>query len=176
MRWEFGRSRVLSWFFGERFNLGADFDRMLSFEFRERLVPLSVVLAGLYPLLAVCHPIFVPDPAISNLLMLSAASSSMVCVGVAVYVSWRRPKNHWVHALGLLLTLLMLGNSGLHQALTREAIQSTNFLLVIVGLSFVFDYFRYWFAAVSVALLTWLGCGPLAFESLECERATTQPS
>ena len=115
MRWEFGRSRVLSWFFGERFNLGADFDRMLSFEFRERLVPLSVVLAGLYSLLAVCHPIFVPDPAISNLLMLSAASSSMVCVGVAVYVSWRRPKNHWVHALGLLLTLLMLGNSGLHR-------------------------------------------------------------
>ena len=160
-----GELRILSWFFGERFTLGADFDRLLRIEFRERLIPLSVVVAGLYSLLAICHPIFVEDARAANVLMAGAAGSSLIAIGGAFYVSWKRPANQWVHVLGVLITFLMSGNSGLHLALTEDAIQSTNFLLVVIGVGCVFDYFRFWFLCISVALLTWLCCGPLAFET-----------
>ena len=156
---------VLSWFFGDRFELGAEFDCRLRLELRERLVSLAFVIAAFYGLLTFCHPIFIDEARIALSLSLAALCSSLLSLGLVLSIRWFLPLGYWVDALGILLAAVLIGNSGLHLYLVADPVQSTNFLVVVIGVGCVFDHFRDWLFCVGLAWLTWYVCGPLSLPS-----------
>ena len=150
----------LSWFFGNRFELGPDFDLLLRQELRDRLGSLSFVIAGLYGLLTFCHPLFIAEARTAQILSTAALSSSLFSLGVALFIRRFPPLGGGIECLGILLAALLVGNSGLHLYLVGDPLQSTNFLVVVIGVGCVFDHFRDWIICIGLALAAWYVCGP----------------
>lgn len=68
--------------------------------------------------------------------------------------------NYWI---GLIFVGVMVTNSGVHLWMTGQAMQSTNFLLIVLGVGCVLVSFSSWIISVSLVWIVWALAGPLAF-------------
>jgi signal transduction histidine kinase len=109
----------------------ADVRAALSETFRRTLKPIVTVLAGLYCVFALGHPVFI-EGTVGAVLAIAAAATGLVLFGVRA--SWDRLPDHtpWPHALGAAVAGLVLVNILLHLVLTDDPTQSTHVLLLLL--------------------------------------------
>lgn len=117
--------------------------------------PVLTGLTVLYLIFAISHKLVLPAD-IADEMMALAFVSSVVCA----VLRWAL-KNEWVpiwhaHLLGVAVAVMMLGNSAVHLFLTSDWLQTTNFLLIIIGMACIFLSLR-WFILVEVmAIGSWV--------------------
>ena len=110
-------------------------------------------LAGLYGLLAVIHPYTLSGDR-SILIAFVAAVSSVLSAAVAL--KWKRnPRLDQAHLTNFLLGCIALINTVLHFALFQEAVNTTNFVILILGLGLVMLSRISFYAIVVTALISW---------------------
>jgi signal transduction histidine kinase/ActR/RegA family two-component response regulator len=122
--------------------------------------PVLMGLTVLYLIFAISHKLVLPKD-IADLMVAVAFGSSVVC-GILRWVLKREflPVQH-AHLLGTGVAAIMLGNSAIHFLLTGDWLQTTNFLLIVIGIACLF-LSRLWFGLVcmmaigSWALVAWV--------------------
>jgi signal transduction histidine kinase len=133
----------------------ADVRAALSRTFRRTLKPIVTVLAGLYCVFALGHPVFIEGP-VGRVLAIVAAATGLVLFGVRA--GWDRLPDRvpWPHALGAAVAGLVLVNILLHLVLTDDPTQSTNVLLLLLTAGALM-LSTPWYAAVTGATLAGWG-------------------
>jgi len=109
----------------------ADVRAALSKTFRRTLKPIVTVLAGLYCVFALGHPVFIGGT-IGIVLAIAAAATGGVLFGVRAYWDRLPARTPWPHALGAAVGGLVLTNILLHFVLTDDPTQSTHVLLLLL--------------------------------------------
>jgi len=122
----------------------------------EILPVLAIGLGLLYLIFAIAHYLLLP-PSIRAPLVISASVSALLLLGMATY--WRRHPliDKRAHFGALLVSLLVLFNSWLHLWLTADPLQSTNLMLLVVGIGFFYLSSRWFFGFLGAVFLCWAG-------------------
>ncbi|MEX2526094.1 MAG: ATP-binding protein [Gemmatimonadota bacterium] len=116
------------------------------------LRPISLALSLLYAVFAVGHVQLLPWETGRVMAPLAMATSVLLLV-LAWGVTHRLPHPRLAHPLGVVIATLVLGNSLLHLSLTQDPVQTTNLLLLILGLGVLF-LDGAWFAVVTAGAFT----------------------
>lgn len=120
----------------------------------EALPPLAFGLTWLYLIFGVAH-LFTLPPAIQWIMSLTAFGTSATMLGLRAVWKHKPATGEWAHAGAALLTGLIGLNSALHLFLTGDVLQSSNLMLLVVGLGFFF-LSSAWFVFMLLALyLCW---------------------
>ncbi len=117
---------------------------------------LATGLGLLYLLFSVAHYLLLPL-SIRTPLVISAAISTVVLLGMAAYLRRHPILNQQAHFGAVLIALFVLINSWLHLWLTGAPVQSTNLMLLIVGIGFFFLSSRWFLSFLLLVLLCWTG-------------------
>ena len=158
-------TRLLNRMFGGNIYPLNDRDHMVLIkEFKRRLLPVSVCLFGVYFILTFLHPLMIKDDQAAIWLSVAGSVSTLFFGCLALASS--RLQTSSVHAflIGLSIAVLICANSALHLYLTKEAIQSTNFMLVILGFAFVVTVWIHYLSFLILAWMIWAAAGPLSFD------------
>lgn len=134
-------------------------------EFKRRLLPVSICLFIVYFLLSCLHPFLIEADWDAILLSSTGTISTLFFGFLALNCTHFQISSLKTYLVGFGIALILCINSGLHLYLTREAIQSTNFMLVILGLAFVVTVRSHYLSFLILTWLIWLISGPLAFEN-----------
>lgn len=137
---------------------------VLTKEFRRRLLPVSICLFFVYLILTFLHPIMIKNERAATWLSVVSSASTLFFGCLALTSSRLRTNPGRTFLVGLSIALLLCANSGLHLYLTQEAIQSTNFMLVILGVAFVVTLWIHYLSFLILAWLIWAIAGPMSFE------------
>lgn len=123
----------------------------------ESLLPISLGLGFLYLVLAFSHPFVLPPTAKLQMSLVSLASAAVLLALAWVLHRFSIPPRA-AYPLGTLLALLVLVNSAAILLLVAQPIQTTNFILLLIGLgSFLLS--PAWLAAnLLVVNVTWGLC------------------
>ncbi len=118
------------------------------------LRPLLAGLAWLYGIYALGHPVFIAGQT-GTLLAGLAGGTALVFLGL--HLGWARlPRRApWPHALGTGITVLVLGNALLHLSLTNSILQTTNVILLLVGVGFLSLSTRWYALMAGLTLGGW---------------------
>ncbi len=119
---------------------------------------LKLVVPGLaivYALLTVSHWFMLPAP-LKFTMMAVAGTTALVLGGLYLLLRRQLPPSRWAHPLGAALAGLVLLNSLLHLYLTRDALQITNLLLLLIGIGFLFLSTRWFMLIAGLTLAGWL--------------------
>ena len=148
-------------FFSGSSKLGSEFEKLLHEELQPRLRTLSFVIASLYLILVVVHPFAVSPVRVAA----GLSAAALVSAFLAAVSGWllHRSKSVGPHiqCWGLGLSAILTVNSSIHLGLTGDPVQSTNFLLVIIGAAGVLDFPRAWLGCVLLSWGGWFLSGPL---------------
>ena len=120
------------------------------------LRPVVAGLAWLYGVYALGHPVFIGGHK-GTLLAIVAGGTAVLLLGLRL--GWARLPSRvpWPHVLGTGIVLLVLGNTLLHLYLTDDIIQSTNVMLLLLGVGFLSLSTPWYTVMVSVVLGGWSG-------------------
>ena len=130
---------------------------------RRNLAPVSTGLAVIYAVLGVGHFVFV-DSHIQPTMVILAGCSALVLLLIRLFVGRFDVPRSLVHPLTASLCAVVLINSFTHLFLTEDPLQTTNFLLVIIGAGSLLLN-RMWFAlCLGTTVLSWLVLVILAAE------------
>jgi signal transduction histidine kinase len=99
----------------------------------QSLRPIVSGLAWLYAMYAFGHPVFIGGQT-GTVLALVAAGTALLLSGLRLGWSYLPSRVPWPHVLGTGITGLVLGNTLLHLYLTSGIIQSTNVILLLLGI------------------------------------------
>ena len=103
----------------------------------ESLRPISVGLSTLYTIFAVSHRLVLPE-AVATRMMLIASGTAALLLGLHLVLDrWAIP-SRWAHPIAAGIAGLVLLNSLLHLVLLSEPQQTTNLMLLAVGVGCVF--------------------------------------
>jgi PAS domain S-box-containing protein len=139
----------------EKFSLAeADWRAMRDTVVRDSLQPVAFGLSMLYFFLAISHALLLPKPI--------AAPMSSVALGTGVALTglhavlrrWQMPAP-WAHPVSAMCAGLVLFNCLLHLYFVPEPQQTTNLLLLIVGIGFFFFSTRWLTLLTLTALAGW---------------------
>ncbi len=122
---------------------------------RESLRPYAAGLGVLYVIFAVSHALLEPRAIAVPMTSVAAGTAAVLFALYGILRRWTVPIR-WVHPLGVGVAGLVLLNSLLHLHLTSEPQQTTNLMLLVIGVGF-FLLSTPWFALVLG--LTWVGWG-----------------
>ena len=120
-----------------------------------QLGPLAAGLGVLYLVFAVSHPFTLP-PRDAAWMTGTATATALLMAALWRYARRLPPESDRVHAVGGVTALLVLSNSVLHFYLTAEPRQTTNILLIVVAVGFIFLSTRWYSAVLAVCLGAWL--------------------
>ncbi len=118
------------------------------------LPPVSWGLGILYLAFAILH-VLVLSPDLAVIMSPVAALTSVMLFGLAFLLKRRDLPARWSHALGAGIAGLVLINSLLHLALTTDIKQTTNLLLLIVGIGALFLSTPWLVLSISITLISW---------------------
>ena len=118
-------------------------------------------LVALYIVFAVSHALVLPER-IAALMSIVAAGTATALLGLHVALRRWSVAARWAHPVGVGIAGLVLLNSFLHLYLTSEPRQTTNFMLLAIGVGFFFLSTR-WFVLVLVAIIA--GWGLVAYRA-----------
>ena len=101
------------------------------------IVPVVLGVALIYAIFCVAHLLVLP-PGRAEIMASLAGGSALVC-GVMYWamLRWELPPR-LAHPSGFVVALIMLGNTLTHLYLEGDPLETTNLLLVILGVSCVF--------------------------------------
>ncbi|MGH7599275.1 MAG: histidine kinase dimerization/phosphoacceptor domain -containing protein, partial [bacterium] len=115
----------------------ADLRAALNLMVRDSLLPITAGLSALYAIFAISHLVILPTPvALPMSLMATGTAGGLFFLRLAI---GRKPvPERWAHPLGAIIAAVVLVNSLLHLFLTAEPQQTTNLVLLIVGVGVFF--------------------------------------
>lgn len=118
------------------------------------LRPVVAGLAWLYGVYALGHPVFIGGET-GLLLAIVAAGTALLFLGL--HLGWSRLPRRvpWPHVLGFGIMGLVLGNTLLHLYLTDSVAQSTNVMLLLLGVSFLSLSTRWYTLMMGTVLGGW---------------------
>ncbi|MDZ7312100.1 MAG: ATP-binding protein [candidate division KSB1 bacterium] len=123
---------------------------------RDSLPPVSVGLCILYAIFAVSHALLLP-PGMATTMSLVAAGTAVALLMLRLALGRWQISERWAHPIGTMIAGLVLLNSLLHLYLTYDPLQTTNLVLLVVGVGFLFLSFG-WLTLVLVATFVgWSG-------------------
>ena len=117
------------------------------------LSPVTAALALLYVAFTIAHARVLP-PNIAPTMMIVSGSTAVLLAGLLLLLSRATLSSHLAHLIGAGIAILVLANSLTHLYLTLEPEQTTNLLLLILGVGILF-LDAGWFAVIVFA--TYLG-------------------
>ncbi|MEE3326436.1 MAG: ATP-binding protein [Myxococcota bacterium] len=117
------------------------------------ITPTASLLAALYGLLAFIHPFILTGDNRWVMSLLAAFSSFL---SAAIAIGWRRnPRQNQAHMASFVLAGIALVNTVVHFALFRQAVNTTNFVVLILGIGFVMLSRVSFYSMVALALAAW---------------------
>lgn len=120
----------------------------------DSLPPVAVGLSILYFIFAICHALLLPAP-INFTMSLPASGTAISLWSLRLALRrWQVPAS-WAHPLGAGIAGLALLNCLLHLYYVPEPQQTTNILLLIVGVGFIFLSTRWLALVVLASLIGW---------------------
>lgn len=128
----------------------------------ESLAPVALGFAWLYLFFGFAHLLILPPP---TAWFMSTTAFGTTVLMMAFQARWRQTQleGQWAHAGAALIAGLIGLNSSLHLFLTNDVLQSSNLLLLVVGVGFFF-LSSAWLAGALVAIY---GCWGLAILTIE---------
>lgn len=122
----------------------------------ESLAPVAFGFVWLYSVFCLAHLFTLPSP--TRWVMSGTALSTAVLLLTLRY-RWLRtlPQGQWAHAGSALIAALIWLNSSMHLFLTSDILQSSNLMLLIVGIGFFFLSSRWFIGALLVVYGSWGG-------------------
>lgn len=128
----------------------------------ESLAPVALGFAWLYLFFGFAH-LFILPPPLSWIM--SAIAFGTTALMMLMQARWRcfQPQGQWAHAGAALIAGLIGLNSTIHLFLTNDVLQSSNLLLLVVGVGFFF-LSSYWLAG---ALIVIYGCWGMAILTID---------
>ncbi len=99
---------------------------------RSSLKPIVAGLAWLYGVYAFGHPVFIGGQT-GTFLAIVAAGTALLFLGLRLGWSYLPSRVPWPHGIGTGIVTLVLGNTLLHFYLTNNILQSTNVILLLLG-------------------------------------------
>jgi sigma-B regulation protein RsbU (phosphoserine phosphatase) len=134
--------------------LDSELQNALDMVVYQGLVPVSTWLALLYAIFSISHLLTLPpDIAIPMSILAGITALIMLAMRIAL-IRIKLPLN-WSHPLGAFLISLTLLNSFIQLALSSDLYQSTNVMLIIIGISFFIIENRWFMLMTAVALIGW---------------------
>jgi PAS domain S-box-containing protein len=133
----------------------SDLRAALDAVFRDSLYPITAGLCALYAVFAVSH-VLVQPKAVAIPMTILATLTSVTFLGLRIALSRSSIPPQWAHPIGAAIAGLALVNSLVHLGLTSEPHQTTNLMLLEVGVGFLFLSTR-WLVLVLVATLVGWG-------------------
>jgi PAS domain S-box-containing protein len=135
--------------------MAPELEAALDTVFHDSLYPISAGLGGLYAVFAVSHVLVLPK-AVAIPMAILASATCVAFFGLRLALSrWSIP-SRWAHSIGAAIAGLVLVNSLVHLGLTSEPQQTTNLMLLAVGVGFLFLSTR-WLVLILVATLAGWG-------------------
>lgn len=121
---------------------------------RDFLSPATLILSSLYIVFTIAHLFILPSPA--NLIMSGiAATTAAILIFISISLKRKPVPLNLANPLCTFIALLVIANCSFHMYLVEEPRQTTNFMLLIIGLGGIFLSFR-WFAFTSfLTLFSW---------------------
>lgn len=113
-------------------------------------------IAVLYLVFMLSH-LVVLQPPVSVIMASVAGVSSVLFAGLYLILKFRRPANDWAQPLGFGFGVVILINSLLHLLLTGEPWQTTNVMVLMVGMSFLLLDTRWFVAVMFMTIVGWWG-------------------
>lgn len=129
---------LLNRLFGENIYLLDDRDQLILMkDFKRRLLPVSISLFVVFFILSFLHPVLIKNNQAAIWLSVTSSFSTLFFGCLALTSSRLRTIPAHTFLVSLSIALVLCVNSGMHLYLSKEAVQSTNFMLVILGVAFV---------------------------------------
>lgn len=119
------------------------------------LRPVAMGLAILYGLLAISHGLVLPQT-IAPYMVVTALLTALTLFALSVFLKKDSIPRHWIYPVASGIAGLVLINSFLHLYLSAQPQQTTNLMLLIIGVSFFF-LSTPWFALIVVITLAGWG-------------------
>lgn len=120
----------------------------------DTLFPVALGLGLLYLIFGFAHRFTMPA-AIQPYMVVTAFGSTVSLMALAFIVRRRPVHNHYAHPLSALIASFVLLNSIMHLRLTADPLQSSNFMLLLVGVGFFLLSSRWFGGALLVVFLCW---------------------
>ncbi len=118
------------------------------------ITPTASLLAALYGLLAFIHPFILSG---DNRWTMSLLAAFSALLSAAIAVTWKKnPRQSQAHLASVLLSIIALINTVVHFALFRQAVNTTNFVVLILGIGLVMLSRISFYSIVAVALAAWV--------------------
>jgi len=158
-------THLLNRFFGGNISPLDDRDQLILLkEFKRRLRPVSICLFGVYFILSFLHPMMIKDSKAAIWLSVTGSISTLFFGFLSLTSKRFQTTPTQTYLVGFSIALVLCINSGMHLYLTKEAIQSTNFMLVILGFAFVVTAWSHYLSFLILAWVIWIAAGPASFE------------
>jgi len=134
--------------------------------FHDSLFPVAAGLAALYGIFAISHALVLPR-SIAWPMSLLASATAIILFAIRLYLGRSPLPPRWAHPLGAIIALLVLVNSLAHLYLTSEPMQTTNLILLVIGVGFLFLSTGWLGIILSITFIAWLGVVSMAEPSPE---------
>jgi two-component sensor histidine kinase/PAS domain-containing protein len=134
----------------------------------DSLLPVSTGLGALFVIFAISHALILPD-AIALSMSLLAAGTALIFFMTRILLGrarWSR-ESAWAHPLGAMMAGLVLVNSLLHLYLTFEPMQTTNLVLLSLGIGFLFLSLSWLVSTLIITFGGWVVVAAMAAPSPE---------
>jgi len=122
--------------------------------FRDSLPPISFSLGALYFIIAISHALLLPHPSVVPMSLLALFTGVTLLLLRFALSHWQLPER-WAHPLGAGIATLVLLNCLLHFYYFPKPQQTTNILLLIVGVGFLFISTKWLTLIILTALTGW---------------------
>ena len=132
----------------------AEVQRALDAILRDNLRQASLGLAILFGILAVNHQ-QLPEPA-RNVMIPLAGVTTLIFLGLYLLLRRYTLPLPWVNPLAGALAALILTNTFAHIYLTSDPLQTTNFVLLVIGLGFLMLSIWWFIGSLVVTVASWI--------------------
>jgi PAS domain S-box-containing protein len=133
---------------------------------RDTLPQIAAGLGALYVVFAVSHALVLPVN-IAMPMSLAAAATALVFFSLRFFLGRSLLPERWAHPLGAIMAGLILANCLLHLYLTAEPMQTTNFVLLVIGAGFLFLSTNWLGFGLLVTFISWTAVALTAAASPE---------
>lgn len=119
-------------------------------------------LAILYVIFFISHLIVLP-PTVATQMAILAGFSALIMIALHYVLKKPLVKSSLANPIAALMTAIVLINGLAHLYFTRDPQQSTNILLLIIGVGFLFLSIRWFALALLVTLISWAVLAGMTF-------------
>ncbi len=126
----------------------------LNVDLRDSFPQMMLAFGLLFVVFAISHALLLTGT--MRLIMVAVATLTAITFFLARWAiqRWELPA-YWAHLVAVGMTLLILLNTLLHLYLSADPLQTTNIILLVIGVGFILFSTAWWGFVVALALLGW---------------------